>query len=126
MSGWLRVRKVVARSAAPAVKADPRPVKKRERSVEAACREIAKARGCLFVKNNPRLFIGLTDRLVVMPKGKRPRGSVWWVEFKRPGENPTTIQWDRIAKLRAMGFRADAIDDVGMFKAALDAMLEGY
>lgn len=90
-----------------------------EKSIEAACRRYAKARGCLFLKMDPRRHIGIPDRLVVLPNGR-----VCWVEFKRPGEEPTTIQWNRIAKLQKMNQKADWIDDAVDFRKWLDRLLK--
>lgn len=39
-------------------------------------------------------------------------GQVWFIEVKRPGEQPSEIQKLRIAKLKAMGFRVDIMDSI--------------
>lgn len=44
---------------------------------------------------------------------------VFFVEFKRPGEKPTTLQNERITQLRNMGFKVHVIDDVEKGRQAI-------
>lgn len=91
----------------------------RERTIEAKCGRLAKARGCLFLKMDPRRHIGVVDRLVVLPNGR-----VWWVEFKRPGGGRLSpAQELRIAILRGLGQDVSVVDDAGGFVLKLDRRL---
>lgn len=90
----------------------------RERDIEAKCGRIAKARGCKFLKLSPLFAIGVVDRLVVLPRGR-----VWWVEFKRPGNEPTVKQTATILSLQALGHDVTVISDPDIFAWRLDERL---
>lgn len=60
--------------------------------------------------------VGLPDRLLL-----RPGGSAAFIEFKRPGEEPTKIQAYWLARLRGMGFEAIIVKSVYAFRKALTA-----
>ena len=61
-------------------------------------------------------IVGLPDRLLL-----RPGGSAAFIEFKRPGEEPTKIQAYWLGRLRRMGFEAIIVKSVYAFRKALTA-----
>lgn len=90
----------------------------RERTIEAKCGKLAKERGCLFLKMDPRRYVGIVDRLIVLPNGR-----VWWVEFKRPGGRLTKAQELRIASLKRLEQNVSVVDNVEDFLLKLDRRL---
>lgn len=58
---------------------------------------------------------GVPDRLICMPGGR-----VAFVELKAPGKLPRPVQVHQINALRAMGFRAEVLDN----KDAVDNFVE--
>jgi len=57
---------------------------------------------------------GAPDRLVLLPGGR-----VMFVEVKAPGRRPTALQARMHARLVAMGFRVETLDNL----EAVDALL---
>jgi Holliday junction resolvase len=58
-------------------------------------------------------WAGAPDRIVLLPGGR-----MYFVEMKRPGEEPEPLQQHRIEELQALGFNARAInteEDVNIF-----------
>ena len=49
---------------------------------------------------------GMPDRIILLPKGK-----IGFVEVKRKGERPRSIQIKRINDLRDLGFKVFVLDD---------------
>ncbi len=78
----------------------------RESAVEKAIVSYAKANGMLTLKLNGSGDRGKPDRWF----GYERRSL--FVEIKRPGEEPTTLQYWWLAKLRKGGFAADTCDNV--------------
>lgn len=52
-----------------------------------------------------------------------PDGRLFFIEFKRPGEEPTPLQWDTINSLRAAGFDVEVHDNAEEAIAALQRRL---
>lgn len=83
-----------------------------EGKLKAACRRIAKAAGLFWANVQGKQINGLPDTIV----GHTDLLGVIWIEFKRPGKEPTEQQYQRIGELRAAGERADWCDNVERFK----------
>lgn len=103
-----------------------RPKKKKvlESAIENDCRDYAHARGWLSRKMNGLGFRSWPDRLFVPRKMKRRENpfvlSPFWVEFKRPGEEPTPDQARMIKDLRARGETVHVFDNKQDFIKAFD------
>lgn len=76
-----------------------------EKDVEKALLKRVKSEGGLCLKFTSPGNAGVPDRIILMPGGK-----IKFVEVKRPGKKPTTLQNYWIDKLRALGFEAEYID----------------
>lgn len=99
------------RLAAGAHKKKPRKV--REKDVEKKGNKWAKAHGWYQRKWTSPGHRGVPDRIYVK------NGVVVFFEWKRPGEEPTALQKDEIALLRAHGANAYWGDSVESLKTAL-------
>ena len=60
-------------------------------------------------------FVGVPDRLVLLPKGK-----LAFVEVKREGEKPRAIQVSRHKLLRKLGFKVYVLDSKKQIKEILN------
>ena len=60
-------------------------------------------------------FVGVPDRLVLLPGGK-----LAFVEVKREGEKPRPIQISRHKLLRKLGFKVYVLDSKKQIKEILD------
>lgn len=95
-------------------------MKRLERSIEAACVRHAKVLGALSRKMNGLGFVSWPDRVFTQPPWclNTLTPSVWWVEFKRPGEPLTPLQRSTHRKLKRCRCDVSVFDDVELFKAA--------
>lgn len=78
----------------------------RESSIEKKFCERARELGCVVTKYKDQKTDGAPDRIVLIPGG-----DVLFIEFKRPGQDPTEHQRRYIQNLRAMNFYAVWTDD---------------
>jgi hypothetical protein len=60
---------------------------------------------------------GVPDRIVLLPGGK-----MGFVEVKKPGKNPRTLQLRRHKQIRNLGFQVFILDDPGDIGGLLDAI----
>lgn len=60
-------------------------------------------------------FVGVPDRLVLLPKGK-----LAFVEVKKEGEKPRAIQISRHKLLRKLGFKVYVLDSKKQIKEILN------
>jgi len=67
-------------------------------------KEVAK-RGGKAVKFFPAFFAGFPDRMVLVPMGR-----IWFVEVKKPGEQPTYLQKAVMRWLTKIGFKTRVVD----------------
>lgn len=74
---------------------------------------MAERHGCLLVKIQ-HTVVGLPDRVLL-----RPGGTAAFVEFKRPGEQPTKIQAYWLRRLAGMGFQAAVVRNLRDFDDVL-------
>ncbi len=86
------------------------PLNQRESDVERACVKFAHGLGWLFRKQQGQGNRGKTDRFFLKD------GITVFVEFKRPGEEPTQKQYNEINKMREYGFEAEWFDTIKKFK----------
>src|SRR4051812_21545181 len=96
----------------------PRRAKKREATVEAAARQHAQEMGWDSRKMNGLGYMSWPDRKFFPPR-RQARGRSFFVEFKRPGEQPTDAQWLKIKELRERGEAVHVIDNMDDFRKAL-------
>lgn len=92
-----------------------------ESYIENTGRDIAHAAGWTSRKMNGLGFNSWPDRLFIprVDKHKKLRHTpmrAFWVEFKRPGEEPTPAQWRMIKDLRKRGEIVYVIDNVEGFR----------
>jgi len=77
----------------------------RETTIERyLCKRVKQNRGVPYKFTAPGRR-SVPDRLCVFPRGK-----LFFVECKAPGEEPTAAQWREIARLESMGFRVYVVD----------------
>lgn len=79
----------------------------------------AKARGGVALKIAPVSFVGLPDRMALLPRGR-----VGFCELKKPDEEPSAIQGYWLSLLSSLGFVAQwcaTKRGVDAFYATLDA-----
>ena len=62
--------------------------------------------GHIRMSFRPGVTSGWPDDLFLLPGGK-----AYFIEFKRPGKEPTPLQWSKLEKARELGFAADWFDD---------------
>jgi phosphoglycolate phosphatase-like HAD superfamily hydrolase len=60
-------------------------------------------------------FVGMPDRLVLLPQGR-----VAFVEVKAPGKKPRALQKARHGMLRDLGFKVYVLDSMEMIGDILD------
>lgn len=72
----------------------------KESSIENKQRERVKSEGGMYLKFIPHYFVGMTDRIVLLP------GSVIsFIEVKRDGKEPTPRQVNIVKRLKKLGFQ---------------------
>lgn len=81
--------------------------------MEQAARLVAERSRCLLVKIHHGI-VGFPDRLLL-----RPGGTCAFIEFKRPGEQPTKIQKYWLGRLNWLGFRAVVVRNLRDFDKVL-------
>jgi hypothetical protein len=85
--------------------------------IEKKVTEWAKARGIVCLKYQPKGDVGWPDHIYVIP----PNGRVVFIEFKRPGEEPTPLQYYRINTIDQAGGNAYWADSVSKAITILEA-----
>lgn len=85
-----------------------------EREVESAVVDYAEKKGCIVIKLNGPNDRGKPDRAFFY------KNRVLIREVKRPGEEPTELQWKWINKFKAQGFDSSYFDTIGKGKTAVD------
>lgn len=78
-----------------------------EKDIERKLMMRVKSTGGLALKFISPNFVGVPDRIILMPNGK-----VAFAELKAKGKKPRPIQIRRIEQLRKLGFKVYVIDDV--------------
>ena len=88
----------------------------REASVESYLRDLIVQRDGLCIKLSPAAYVGIPDRLVLLPGGR-----VMAVELKAPGKRPTELQLRVHQELRSLGLPVVVIDG----RCGVDALIRG-
>ena len=78
-----------------------------ERTIELKFVKEVKKIGGIALKLVCPGFIGMPDRLVLMPKGK-----MFFAEMKAPGQKPRPVQLKRHEMLRNLGFKVYVVDSL--------------
>lgn len=78
-----------------------------ERDIERKLVRAAKSKGGLALKFTSPGFVGMPDRLLLLPRGK-----LAFVEVKSPGKKPRALQLKCHKMLRQLGFRVYVLDNV--------------
>lgn len=81
-----------------------------EKYIERALVKHVETQGGLCIKLLTNHFLGLPDRMILLPGGK-----ILFAELKSKGQKPRKIQEVVHNKLRTLGFRVLVIDDVEQF-----------
>ena len=77
-----------------------------EKSIEARLSKAARKLGGLSLKLYSPSYVGMPDRIVLLPGG-----TCAFVEVKAPGKRPRAVQLRRHSELRGLGFRVYVLDD---------------
>lgn len=87
---------------------------RREADIQAECVDYARRKGCYARKFSSPSNRSVPDYIFLW------KGKTWYVEFKRPGKEPTEAQWNEIAKIIIAGGRVDVIDNPATFKTEFE------
>ena len=90
-----------------------------ERDIEKAVCAYARSQGLDTYKFVSPSHMGVPDRMFVGP-GEH----VFFIEFKREGQQPTPVQMREIAKLKRKNFRVYVVDNVELGKTVVNFELE--
>jgi hypothetical protein len=88
-----------------------------EADIEKKVTAWAKARGIVCLKYQPKGDVGWPDHIYVIP----PNGRVVFIEFKKPGEEPTPMQQHRLYCIEGAGGNAYWADSVSKAITILEA-----
>ena len=88
-----------------------------ERDIEAAVCQYAREAGMLVYKFTSPNRAAVPDRLFITPKG-----TSWFIEFKRAGQKPTPQQQREHERLRGHGVTVFVVDTVEKGRDCVDAM----
>lgn len=92
----------------------------KEKAIEQKLTKKVKAINGLCLKLTCPGFVGMPDRLVLLPEGK-----IGFVEVKRPGKKPRPIQLSRHKLLKKLGFQVFVLDDNSQITEILAAIAGG-
>lgn len=96
------------------------PTLRSEASIQRSVMDYAKKKGCLCKKlsvQGPMGNSGWPDYMILF------HGSVYFIEFKKPGGKATPLQLELIAALRFHGFSADVVDSVDDGRGIVDRLV---
>lgn len=91
-----------------------------EKEIEAKVCEYARNKGVLAYKFTSPARAAVPDRLFIAPDGR-----VWFCEFKREGQKPTSAQDREHTRLRQQKVNVFVIDNVIEGKNMIDVMVMG-
>lgn len=95
---------------------NPNPL---EKDIEKAVVVFARSLGCLAYKFTSPMRMSVPDRLFITPKG-----TVFFIEFKRLGLKPTPAQYVEIDKIRQHGVLVFVCDSVESGKRMVEEMVD--
>lgn len=87
----------------------------REKAIEQKLTLMVKRQGGICLKFVSPGFVGVPDRIVLLPGG-----CVAFVEVKAPGEKPRLLQISRHKLLQRLGFKVYVLDDPTQIGGILD------
>ena len=90
-----------------------------ERDIEAAVCQYAREAGMLVYKFTSPNRAAVPDRLLITPKG-----TSWFIEFKRAGQKPTPQQQREHERLREHKVMVFVVDSTSIGRDCVDAMRE--
>lgn len=93
--------------------------KQLERDLERKCVDLAKDQGWRAKKMNTMFDNHWPDRMFLQPRRRKCNFPIFFVEFKREGEELTPIQEQTAIDLRLRGFSVHKIDRFKSFKRLL-------
>lgn len=93
-------------------------MKESEKLIERKLVEAVKARKGLCIKLLCDQFMGLPDRMCLLPNGK-----IFFVEVKTTGQKPRKIQEYVHKQLRALGFKVEVLDNSENIKQLLNEFI---
>ena len=96
-----------------------------EKQLERKLADAVKAAGGVAPKWVSPGWVGVPDRIVLLPPDGHRHGCVGFVEVKAPGEKPRVIQRRRHAQLRILGFPVFVLDDPGQIPVIIQKIQEG-
>lgn len=86
-----------------------------EKEIERLVCKFAKERGCWVTKFKSENHRGVPDDIFITP-----RGSVFFIEFKRPGLSATALQSSVIEEMRANKANVYIVDNVSQGRAVVE------
>ncbi len=92
----------------------------REKTIEQALTKAVKSYGGIAVKFVSPGFVGMPDRLVLLPGGR-----LGFVEVKAPRKKPRAIQTVRHEQLRQLGFKVYVLDNKEQIGVIIDDIIKG-
>jgi hypothetical protein len=90
-----------------------------EKQIEESVCQYAREAGMLVYKFTSPARAAVPDRLLITPKG-----TAWFIEFKREGVKPTPAQQREHDRLREHKVMVFVVDNTTMGRACVDAMRE--
>ena len=91
-----------------------------EKKIEQKLRDEVKRRGGLALKFVSPGFVGVPDRIVLMPDG-----NVGFVEVKAPDEVPRAIHVSVHKRLKRLGFKVFVLDNIESITHVIDEIERG-
>ena len=91
-----------------------------EKKIEQKLRDEVKRRGGLALKFVSPGFVGVPDRIVLMPDG-----NVGFVEVKAPGEVPRAVQVSVHKRFKRLGFKVFVLDNIESITHVIDDIERG-
>ena len=98
----------------------PWRIEMNEKKIEQKLRDEVKRRGGLALKFVSPGFVGVPDRIVLMPDG-----NVGFVEVKAPDEVPRAIQVSVHKRLKRLGFKVFVLDNIESITHVIDEIERG-
>lgn len=92
----------------------------REKTIEQSLNKAVKSYGGIAVKLVSPGFVGMPDRLVLLPGG-----GLGFVEVKAPGKKPRAIQTVRHKQLQQLGFKVYVLDNKEQIGGIIDDIIKG-
>lgn len=92
----------------------------KEKLIEQALVKSIKSKGGLCLKLVSPSFVGIPDRLILLPDGK-----LGFVEVKTTGKKPHKVQDKRIKQIKQLGFKVFVLDNLDDIPTLIDEIESG-